>query len=134
MPDRTTRRRLGAVVETFVRKLTGPELEAVLLAFVEGRGIRPTARHLGVTPAAIKGRLDGAYRKAGSDPTGVPALDAWIAQRRARDVQPEPAEPRLLPGEAGGDRSALRGLPAVGRGCTGAIRGSVPHRDAPSLR
>lgn len=122
------------MVETFVRKLTGPELEAVLLAFVEGRGIRPTARQLGVSPASIRDRLDGAYRKAGTDATGVPALDAWIAQRRARDVQPEPAVDRVAGATAGGDRAALRGLPAVGSGVGGAIRGSVPHRDAPSLR
>lgn len=40
----------------------------------------------------------------------------------------EPAPTTQRPGAtAGGDERKLRGIPAIGRGVTGAIPGSVPH-------
>lgn len=52
-------------------------------------------------------------------------LAAYRAQRDAR---------RLVAVTGGGDPRELRGIPAIGRNVTGAIPGSAPHRDAPSLR
>ena len=66
----------------------------------------------------------------------IAELDRKNAEMLARFArETDPAMPSRVAGvTAGGDRARLRGLPAVGRGVTGAVRGSVPHRDARSLR
>lgn len=44
-----------------------------------------------------------------------------------------PSRPLTSP-TAAGDERRLRGIPAIGRNVAGATGGSMPHRDAPSLR
>jgi hypothetical protein len=48
------------------------------------------------------------------------------ATHQAHRQVTKPEKP-LPPGTAGGDNRALRGIPAIGRGVTGAIPGTTPH-------
>lgn len=52
-----------------------------------------------------------------------------FALQRARIEFETSAEPAALVrgATAGGDERKLRGIPAIGRGVTGAIAGTVPH-------
>jgi hypothetical protein len=59
------------------------------------------------------------------------ALDAHNAKLLARVAREtgNTLPPRQAPGAtAGGDQRALRGIPAIGRGVTGAITGTNPNR------
>jgi hypothetical protein len=55
------------------------------------------------------------------------AEDLDKVDRIVREVGHEDA-PGVAGGTAGGDERRLRGIPAVGRGCSGAIRGMRPDR------
>lgn len=73
-----------------------------------------------ITAPIGEGRCNRAARLA--------ALEAQQAQtmvRIARDTGDVPLR-KIAPGSLPGDELALRGIPAVGRGVSGAIRGTRP--------
>lgn len=50
-----------------------------------------------------------------------------FARQQMRIAFETSAEPATKGATAGGDQRKLRGIPAIGRGVTGAIAGTVPH-------
>ncbi len=66
--------------------------------------------------------------------------ESVLMDRKAAEIAREldvdiPSRTELTAATAAGDAWKLRGIPAIGpRGAPSAIRGSSPHRDAPSLR
>ena len=112
---------------------TQPEQEAINYIFHRHLSINHVARHLGISPQALRARLDAARRKlnrAGSgttDPLELYTLAEWICQRNRRDIAPDqpspasPAEERRSPSAAEQLDGMLRsgahgpgGVPIVG--------------------
>jgi hypothetical protein len=54
------------------------------------------------------------------------AADAAKIKGLLAELGQDDVPPELLNATAGGDSRRLRGIPAIGRGCPGAIRGSDP--------
>lgn len=57
------------------------------------------------------------------------AADQANVDRAVRASADTPTSATLTPATAGGDHRKLRGIPAIGRGVTGAIPGTAPGRD-----
>lgn len=58
-------------------------------------------------------------------------LDAHNAAMLAQfDHEADIPDTTITGATAGGDEQKLRGIPAIGRGCAGAIRGTSPHHAA----
>lgn len=57
----------------------------------------------------------------------VDTVPRHLARYTPQHILTKPAEKPVAPGSAGGDSLTLRGIPAVGRNVTGAIRGTIPH-------
>ena len=76
------------------------------------------------------GRVVGTFQRGVSREDRVLASKLLRAMRAGAPMEiPEPVYASKLPG----DTEALRGVPAIGRGVSGAVKGSRPELDASFL-
>ena len=65
-------------------------------------------------------RINRALKLANLDHTN-------LEQRRRIELETSTTPPTIRGATAGGDQRKLRGIPAIGRGVTGAIPNTIPH-------
>jgi hypothetical protein len=70
----------------------------------------------------------------GTFPRGIPREERVLASKMVRAMRGEivPPVPQFA-SKLPGDTEALRGIPAIGRGVSGAMRGTVPEREVCGL-